>query len=61
MCVGGGGGGGAFSLGFVMLVFLFFPVRQASTWSRGHKTFFLLNSTKHEIATALKKQNAEKH
>ena len=31
------------------------------TWLRGYKTFFMLNSTEHEILTAHKMQNGEKY
>ena len=30
------------------------------TWYRGYETFFMLNSTKHEICSACKYQNANK-
>ena len=29
--------------------------KQKQTWPRGYKTFFVLNSTEHEISTAHKK------
>ena len=32
----------------------FFWIIQLSSWPRGYKTFFMLNSTEHEISTAHK-------
>ena len=32
-----------------MIFTVFFPMQTLSTWPQGYKTFFMLNSTEHEI------------
>ena len=46
------------------LIYMFYQVgfscTPVETWSQGHKTFFMLNSTEHEISTPHKNLNSKK-
>ena len=50
---------GRLSVSFVRMEFLtkseYAIIKSSLIWPRGYKTFFMLNSTEHEMSTAFKK------